>query len=807
MKTHQYAWRILARMRSYSLISLTGLVISLTGTIIIARYVHQELTVDHSIPTLDRTFLLTEQLHQRIRLTSNKDWNKDPNYIDPLNNPKVECYTKFIMLDDGEVNYKNKGIKARIIPTDTLFLDILPRKVLAGSGKLSSPTDAIITRSFAQRLFGNENPIGQTLKLANKLVTVTGVIHTPTTKSIINYDMLVSIDLNEMWNRIEYNIVRLYSEQDAAKLNAQQKPIELIKNNMIPSLYQLFPLNKFYFNENIPFYHGTDMIKKGNIRNVWILILVAVMLLAIGIFNYLNIYTVMMLKRSREFGIKKVYGAGYWQIFKQIYLENFYLSAISLFFAWLLIEVTGGLLTNELDIPILSNKTFDISLSAGILFIFPFIMSLFPTIRYTHAAPITSIRSVRLGGHSMLSRTVFLFMQYIITICLIIIAIYFMKQLHFMLHADIGYHITDIIKCDIYPDDHRDQIIHSDEEWERESAKEKHTISSIIHQMNACPLFEQWTFGDSFQQLKASLNIKKADSNQEFQQVAFADFSNDMMDIFGIELVEGKRWNDSTDVFAQYKLIINETAKRMFDIKDIRHDLLQPESRIWWSMGIDESKNPPFEVVGVIKDFNTNHLSKGVLPIISIYSSGKSDRIPRGVPIIARIVPGKQQEAIQFLTKLHAELLGDGELNYSFIEDEVTAMYENDRRTSKIYITFAILAILVSCLGLLGLSLFDIRQRYREIALRKVNGATMKDIIPLVIKKYLYVMGWAIVIAIPLSYLMIQKYMEDFANRTPLSWWIYVLAIILILLITLATLFWQVYKAIGIEPARIMKSE
>lgn len=808
MKTHKYAWRILERMRAYSIISLTGLVISLTGTIIIARYVHQELTVDHYVDELNRTFLLTEQVKQGTKLTSNKNWNNDAAYVDPLDNPVVECYTKFIMLDEGEINYNDKGFQARIIPTDSIFLKILPRKTLAGKGTISSPTDAIVTPSFARRLFGNENPIGKSLKVADKWITVTGVIDEPETKSSINYDMLISIDLNQRWSYIEYNLVRLYSGKEAGKLNAEQKPLKMEVNQMAPSLFQLFPLTDFYFDDTITtFNRGKKMLERGNKRNVWILILVATMLFAVGVFNYLNIYTVMMLKRAREFGIKKVYGAGRWQIFKQIYLENFYLSAISLFFAWLFIEATSGLLAKEFDIPIHSNITFDLSLSIGVLLLFPLVTSLLPALRYAHAAPITSIRSVSLGGHSVISRAAFLFMQYIITFCLIVISMYFMKQLNFMLHSDLGYRTTDIIKCIIYPENHRDQTYHSDEEWDRERTKEKHIVSAIYQRMDASPLFEKWTFGDTFQQLTPYLNIKKANSDQEYQKVAFADFSNDMMDIFDIQLVEGRRWNDSTDVFAQYKLIINETAQKMLDIKDLNQDLLQPESRIWWSMGVDEGKNPPFEVVGIIKDFNTNHLSKAVTPIISIFCENRSQNVYKGTPVIARIVPGKRQEALQFLTDLHTELLGDGELMYSFIEDEVAAMYENDRRTSHIYITFALFAILVSCLGLLGLSLFDIRQRYREIALRKVNGATMKDIIPLIIKKYMYVLGSAIIIAIPLSYFVIQKYMENFANRTPLSWWLYALAVVIILIVTLSTLLWQINKAARINPAKIMKTE
>lgn len=808
MRIHNHAWRMLERMKTYSIISLTGLIISLTGTVIIARYVHQELTVDYYVDALDRTFLLTEHHKEEIQLSSNKDWNKDPGFVDPLNSPAVECHSRFILIEEGGVNYNEINYQARIIPTDSLFLKILPRRVLAGNATISSPADAVITQTFARHLFGGENPIGKSLKTANKIVTVTGVIDEPATKSSINYDLLISKELNNMWEKTELSIVRLHSKDDAAKLNAAQKPLKLSMHEMEPITYQLHPLSDFYFDESVDIYQKRKGIMQGgNIRNVWVLIFVAIMLFVAGMFNYLNIYTVMMLKRSRELGIKKVYGASLWQILGQIYTENFYLSAAALFFVWTIIEATGGWFASEFDIPVLSNARFDLWLSLGILFIFPLITSLPPACRYARAAPVTSIRSVSFGGRSVVSRSIFLFLQYIITFCLIVIAVYFMKQLDFMLHSDLGYHTENIIECTIYPDNHRDAMYSTDEEWEQERTREQHIIDDIIREMDACRLFQEWTFGENFQQLTPYINIKKADSDQEYRKVAFASFSNVMMDIFDIKLTAGRRWNDSTDVFEQYKLIVNEAALKLLDIQDIHQDRLQTERRIWWSMGVDEGKNPPFEIVGVIKDFNTNHLSKETVPLISTFEPNRHKNVYKGTPIIARIVPGKKQEVIRFLTDLHNRLLGDGELNYSFIEDQVAAMYENDRRTSRIYITFATMAILVSCLGLLGLSLFDIRQRYREIALRKVNGAGLKDIIPLIMKKYIYILACAIVTATPLSYFVIQKYMEGFANRAPLSWWIYPLAAIIVLAVTLGTLFWQVNKAVRVNPATIMKTE
>ncbi|KAA6316992.1 Macrolide export ATP-binding/permease protein MacB, partial [termite gut metagenome] len=207
-------------------------------------------------------------------------------------------------------------------------------------------------------------------------------------------------------------------------------------------------------------------------------------------------------------------------------------------------------------------------------------------------------------------------------------------------------------------------------------------------------------------------------------------------------------------------------------------------------------------IVGVIKDFKTNHLSKGNIPLVISYNSPWLFD-----PVIVSIVPGKRAEAVAFLQQLYDELVGEGNFQYGFLEDEISAIYDEDRRTTRIYVTFAVIAIVISCLGLFGLSLFDIRQRYREIALRKVNGATAREIFPLLLKKYVYVLGGAFVVAVPLSYLAIHKYLESFMHRAPVSWYLFAFAAGITALVSYVTLVWQVNKAVRINPAEVIKGE
>jgi ABC-type antimicrobial peptide transport system permease subunit len=518
------------------------------------------------------------------------------------------------------------------------------------------------------------------------------------------------------------------------------------------------------------------------------------MLLIVGLFNFVNIYTVMMLRRAREFGVKKVYGAGKWKIFSQIWVENFFTATTAMLLVWALIELTSGLLESLFSIPSKSNAGFDWLLSILILVFFPLLTAIHPAVKYFRTSPITSLRSVSVGGHSVVSRTVFLFSQYVITFCLIVVSSFFVKQLYFMLNADLGYRTKDVMQCQFlsYSSEER----HNADKFQ----KAEQTCRLIQDRLFSSPLFEKYATGDYPCIMEANFPVKKDDG--EYQQAAPLFVSPEYMQLFGFQLLEGRMWNDSIDEFAQYRMIINESAKKLFEITDITQERLQPEHRLWISSGEGMDTNPPYEIAGVIKDFKTNHLSKGNIPLIILYhSSWLFD------PVIVSIVPGKRAEAVAFLQQLYDECVGEGNFQYSFLEDEISAMYNEDRRTTRIYVTFAVIAIVISCLGLFGLSLFDIRQRYREIALRKVNGATAGEIFPLLLKKYAYILGGAFAVAVPLSYLAIHTYLESFAHRASVSWYLFAMAAGITALVSYVTLAWQVNKAVKINPAEVIKGE
>lgn len=796
--------RTLDRNRLYTTVNIIGLALSLACVILIARYVHQETTVNHFAADLERTYLMTvEEQNERVMYNGAEDRNNDANYREPKNHEGIERYSVFVPFEEDFIFYGEHRYNTKLIVTDSNFLKILPYPLLSGTSFTDAPDETILTQHFAAKLFGNENPIGKTIVYSSGAVLkVVGVIGEPDSKSSFDFDLLINIGLQKMWARSTHNLVMLYSGVDVDRVNeANGEFMHLLSYHSKGVRYQLAPLKDFYFDCSRMLYQETDPVFiQGNSDSVKILSIVALLILLVGLFNFVNIYTVVVLKRSREFGVKRIYGAGQWHIGRQIVSENFLMVLAALFLAWFFIEIFEALLSDRLAFTVRSNLSFDVWLSIMVLIFLPIIVSLYPFLRFTRSSPVTSLRSINVGGVSVVSRKIFLFLQYIISFGLLIVALFFMKQLHFMLNKEPGYKTENVIVSKMMTDQNYYDYS-SVENWEKRQQESRDNKAFIERKMNESPLFSEWLFGSPVYDLESYMLVKRSD-REEWVEVAVEWLDREYLTMFDFRLLEGRLW-DSTDVWSQYKCIINESAKKMLEIDDIHSVKLQPESRMWFSASVSSKTNPSYEIVGVIRDFHTGHLSKSIAPVIVSFTKGSDMRDP----LMARFVPGRQEEAAAYLESLYKEINDNAEFTYSLLEEDIARLYEEDKRVAMVYVLFSLLAIFISCIGLFALSLFDIRQRYREIALRKVNGATTKDISRLLLRKYVQLLGVAFIVAVPVSLVVIHKYLEGFAYKAPVSWWLFAIAGVTVMGISLPTILWQVRKAMKVNPAKVLKGE
>ncbi len=808
MKQFKTSFRALYKFKFYSIVNILGLAVSLACVIIIARYVHQETTVNSFATDLDRTYIMsTEDQNGRKAYLGLSDYNQDLPDKEFVKEDFIEHFSRFIPYETDFIHYDETQYNTKLIVTDSKFLEILPYPILYGKNFTEDPYEVILTRQLAQKVFNNVNPIGEAVTFSNgEVLKVVGIIDEPSSKSGLEFDLLVNIQLQKRWGKMAHNLLMLHANSDLNKINHDLR--ELIKTDFWNNskFYQLVPLKELYFDNTRETHQDDDpVLIQGNINNVKILLLVAILMLIVGLFNYINIHTVISIKRGRELAIKKVYGASLWQIAIQVWFENLMSVFAALLSAWFILEVTTTFIENKLAFIVMHNFYFDALLTLVALIILPLILSIFPYIRYIKTAPVKSLNAIDIQFKSTATRKIFLFLQYAISFALLIVSMFFMKQLNFMLNTKPGYQTENTIIVKMLSDNHmHTQLLANDMQI---FLKLKENTALINHKLNESPLITSWIVETPIHNLESKTMLRNS-KHDEYSETTYMFSSKEYFDFFGFELVEGRLW-DATDEFAQYKCIINESAKKLFGISDIKKETLQLETRLFHSVDVDGTVNPPYEVVGVIKDFNIGHLSKSTPPLMFCYSGSRDNQYVVGnpMPIMLKFLPEKKDEVIAYLETIYKEVNDDADFTYALLDDEIAKIYDEDKRVSNIYTLFALLTILISAMGLFALSLFDIQQRYREIALRKINGATAKDIMQLLLKKYLYLLAGAFVIAVPVAYLSINKYLESFAHKAPISWWLFAIAAIVVSAISLLTLMWQIKRAMKVNPANALQSE
>ena len=800
MKTLIYAIRFLLRSKSYTLINLLGLAFSLACCIILMRYIHWELNVDTHCVDRNRTCLIVQEMtseggilndHTLISFEQMKYLHLTENSVQP-NDIIKQC--TFITRKNEKLKHNEQSYTADVFIADSTFFYFFDYPLVEGNARLTAPDDAILTRRFARKIFGQRSPIGEVFFHNRKLVTVRGVIDEPTDKCSFEFDVLLSIHLNNGpmgWSCPFYEFVHLSPHFDmeafhADKSNFKQDAFEYEENCKFLSLHDAYEQTN-PFNANL-FLHT-------NMTYIYLLSGVVLLLLLVGILNFVNIYMVLMMTRSKEYGIKKVFGLQGLPLFIQIWMENLLLIIPALLVAWLLIEITQ-VPVNRLFQESIGYTWFDLWLSLGFITIMPLLTSIYPYIRYNYRTAITSIRHIGTNRQSVHVRMIFLFVQYILTLIIVIVSLYFGKHLHFLQTTPPGFHTEHILVTDLLKEE---RLIGN---TTKETFKEVLSRRTLVKQkLNECPYIESYIYASKL--LKNEQRTFINDKNQKVKCL-YMVVPSTFFDIYDIPVIEGQIPTDGKGVI-DGRLILNRAAMKAFDHTNLEGVFIHEESSAVIVENPDGNIYRPSQkkpVVAVVEDFYNGHLTQGIKPMIFLPSKNP----PSGEASI-RVRPGQEKACIDYLREMVREIHQTDDFTYTWLKDIVLKFYEDDHQVTIIYSVFALIGIVVSCLGMFGISLFDIRQRYREIAIRKVNGASMKDLYQLLFKKYLLVLGASFVVAVPIAYYLIHQYTTDFVIKAPMGIGIFVIALLLVALISMGTLWWQTRKAANIDPATVMKKE
>ena len=421
MNALRYALRFLLRARTYTLINLLGLAFSLACCIILLRYIHRELTVDTHCVDRENVYVSRCQIGENDALVSST-LNGDTLAVDPS---LVMQRSRVTLLDHDMIRYKDNRFQVNMIVADTTFLKLFHYQLLQGESSLSKPGMALLSEHLAHKLFGKQNPIGETFVLSTgKSVTISGIFATPKNKSFLLVDAILSEMPGALWERMPMEFVRFVPGVDIRKLNEAGKtlrPTRVGDGSMYT--FSFLSLKDVYWESRLLYRTSPTMCVSGNRAQLYVLSAMCIFIFFIGLLNYLNLYAVLMGKRLRIYLIHRVWGAGFRSLFLLMYWENLVLSALSLLLAWTVVELAQPFVNRVFDTEF-TVGAFDVWVSLALVVWLPLLISLVTALR-CGKVPL-SMSLVRSGNDrkSIRLRQGFLFVQYTVTIVLVVLALF-----------------------------------------------------------------------------------------------------------------------------------------------------------------------------------------------------------------------------------------------------------------------------------------------------------------------------------------------------------------------------------------------
>ncbi len=772
--------RSLYRQKVYSLVNILGLATGITCTLLILIWVDYETGFDDFHENIDQVYSVYENQNYAdgdvfsVYSTpsplaeSIKKSFPEINYSTRL----VSTWGQLILSVDGESFVENGG---KVVDPD--FFKIFSFPIIKGEKEnpLKSDYSIVLTEKLANKYFGDQDPIGELIEVNSKYrYEVTAVIQNPPANSSISFDFLIPFsffedfweyDLSDWEANSFHTFIRL--GEDAKPVDISEKLRKFIKAR-IPSSNVELALQAFS-NYHL---HAIDNKRVGGVWYVRVFLFVAVLILLIACFNYMNLATARSERRSKEVAIRKVVGAQRKGLISLFLGESIFFTFISLGIAIVLVElllpVFSDLTNRSLS---LSFSDFNFLFSVGlVVFLTGIVSGSYPALFLSSFIPIQVVRG-GLRKDSARLRRVLVVIQFTMSIILFICSGIIYQQLKFLQESDIGYNKDDLIYIEMGDDF---ESVYAD------LKKELVKISGVswITAANQMPV----NFSNSTWDVEWP--GKLVSSEDVLFQLSFVDY--DFIETFEMDVIQGRGFSKIHGEDS-LKFIINESAaQKMNMIQTIGESVT-----IWGYSG---------EVIGIVKDFNFNSLQVGVEPLIMM-------RQPDAFKYIGIRIADDAQPIINKIRRVWDQLVPDIPFTYRFLEEDFKYFYLAESRMSKIFLSFTLIAFIISSLGLFGLVSFVTERKSREMALRKVFGANIDIVFSLLLKEFFKWVMLSNVIAWVLAYFAMEWWLKGFAYRIDIGIGIFILAGVISLSITLLTVYRQIYSLAQKAPARILKYE
>jgi len=769
-----------------NIINLLGLTVSFTLVIILSVYCYSELTTDKFQKNGDRIYLygLDDHLYTPGILKDHID----------LKVPGVESAVRIGGSWEAPVfQAENKEpLASDLIFADTDFFNLFTYDFIEGNAEsaLKDPLTVVITKALSDRLFGKEPALGKTFKLNNnKSLTVSAVIKEPDANSCLFFSAITSIATRKIvqenggeyteWGWSDFQTFLLLrngvNPEETAKTILSVFPQENQKDYLNT---KLTPLRKVYFSKFSLF--GSEYLVAGDKKKVQILVLVASLVLIIALINFINISSSQWQEKIKQRGIMKVIGATGTSILLNTLAESFLFFLAALILAIELVNSICPFIRNYTGIhynPTLTTSPGFIFVSVGIIAVFSVAFSIIPALRISTSRAIDNLKKTLMSNKTSFSSSGLLVtLQFTIAIVLISFTVLVQKQVRFG-SSNLGFNQNNIIGIKLT------EQLSQKQEVLRNMLEGNSKIKEVS--------FSQYYPGKIISYWGTDLTL-----NGEKKQITFDTFSADkeFFKILGLQLVSGRLYTDDplTD---KKKIVVNETF--------IRENKLSNPLGGTVTMGMMNQEGPSAEIIGVIKDFHYKPLNQ---PIASLAIRNDSYSSYCLVNILTNDFESLHT-TLDYIKKTVSDLSPSFPVEVSFMDQAVQNMYQSELRFRRTFSLFAGCAIIISCLGILAMSIFASQRRVKEIGIRKVNGARTAEILLMLNKDYGKWVGIALAISCPVAWYAMHQWLNNFAYKTDLSWWIFALAGIIALAIALLTVSWQSWQAATRNPVEALRYE
>jgi len=785
------AWRNITRNKLFSAINIIGLSIGIACCSIIYLYVNYELSYDDYNEKADRIFRLTTHVKQPKKIDEFAGTSPPIAVRIKANFPEVENFVRFDF-SQRIISYKDKKFfDTKLQYADSGLLEIFSFGLLEGNAHtaLSQPYSIVLTETMAKRYFGTEPAFGKMVQLADTVnLMVTGIIKDIPRNSHFATDCFISSNTrNELfkndprWSDTQkswfycnsYSYILLKEHTDAKAMEAKiNKMLEREMANEIKETGLVMHI-KMQAVGDIHLKSQLDGEIQGNIRGdityVYIFTGAAFLILLIACCNFINLSTARSLNRSKEIGLRKVIGAGRFQLVSQFLGESLVFTVLASGIAFTIVLISLPFFNSFLGIPL--------SLGIDLLWLYLLIIlgvgllaGLYPALLMSSFAPVQSLKGrISHGVSDIILRKGLVIFQFAIAIILIISTTLILKQLNFIQNRNIGMNKDQILNLKLKPQDFLKANVIL-----KELMRNSKIISGSLTDF-------------SFKGIGNTLMLPEGMADNETTS-AFVFYSDEnFLDTYQVKLIAGRNFSRDLVNDTIQPLLINEAAVKNFGWKT-------PEEAI--GKRVNEDK-----VIGVVKNFNFASLREKVKELAIGYSPERSSNIS------LRLKTQDLGTTLEMIENTWKKIATQSPFTFSFVEEEFNSLYRTEKNIRNVLSAFTFLSIFIACLGLFGLASFTIKKRIKEIGIRKVLGSSVKDIVQLLSKDFLKLVVISFVIASPLAWYGMNKWLQDYAYRIDIGFWVFVIAGSAAFAIAFLTVSLQAVKAALANPVKSLRTE